>query len=232
MKTTLVPSAMLLAILSTSVSAASINLRHEYMPDRDGDKHRDRITVSHRFDNGIGFSVEAKWRHNDDNFISEIKSGGHEVGVSYNYKLNDTFTLQPSYAADASSTSTTHKYNIRGIAKITDNWGANLRYRYGDTRRTDGGTDRSYHQINLVTDYRLGWGKVGVDFEYKDLESGAGGWKDKDRDHLVNFFAEYSEFSSGWVPFIELGVLTFDKDGDKYKDDYAMRYRFGVKYSF
>ncbi|WP_065677919.1 oligogalacturonate-specific porin KdgM family protein [Vibrio celticus] len=42
---------------STAASAASINLRHEYMPDRDGDKHRDRITVGHRFDNGIGFSV-------------------------------------------------------------------------------------------------------------------------------------------------------------------------------
>lgn len=231
MKIKLLTLSILFAVTSTAASAASINLRHEYMPDRDGDKHRDRITVSHRFDNGIGFSVEAKWRHDDDQFMSGMKSGGHEVGVSYNYQLTENWTLQPSYAADASSSSTTHKYNLRAITKLTDNWGANVRYRYGDQRRVNG-DNSSYHQWNVVTDYRLSWGKVGVDLEYKDLESGAGGWKDKDRDHLVNFFAEYSQLSSGWVPFVEVGALTFDKDKDGYKDDYAMRYRFGVKYSF
>ncbi|WP_041395415.1 oligogalacturonate-specific porin KdgM family protein [Photobacterium profundum] len=232
MKIKLLASSLLLALMSTAASATSINLRHEYMPDREGDQHRDRITVSHRFDNGIGFSVEAKWRHQDDEFLRGVKSGGHEVGVSYNYKVTDRFTLQPSYAADASSTGTTHKYNIRGITKITDNWSANLRLRYGDSRRTDGGTNRSYHQLNLVTDYKLSWGKVGVDLEYKDLESGAGGWKDKDSDHLVNFFGEYNQFESGWIPFMEVGILTHKSDDSAYKDEHALRYRFGVKYNF
>ncbi|WGW01396.1 oligogalacturonate-specific porin KdgM family protein [Vibrio sp. YMD68] len=231
MKVKLLISSLLLALTSASASAASINLRHEYMPDRDGDQHRDRITVSHRFANGIGFSVEAKWKHDDDNFLGGLKSGGHEVGVSYNYKINDTFTLQPSYAADVSSTSATHKYNIRAIAKITDNWGANVRYRYGDQRRVNS-DNSSYHQINVVTDYRLSWGKVGVDLEYKDLESGQGGWKDKDQDHLVNFFGEYSLLESGWVPFAEIGFVTNDKNDNGVKDDHSIRYRVGVKYSF
>lgn len=231
MKIKLLTSTLLLALSSTAAFATTINLRHEYMPDREGDQHRDRITVSHRFDNGIGFSVEAKWRHHDDQFMSGVKSGGHEVGVSYNYKLNDMFTLQPSYAADASATSTTHKYNIRTIAKITDNWSANFRYRYGDQRRIDN-DNSSYHQFNLVNQYNLSWGRVGVDLEYKDLQSGAGGWKDSDSDHLVNFFGEYNQFSSGWIPFAEVGFLTHKSEGAAYKDEHTLRYRFGVKYNF
>ncbi|KHT64856.1 porin [Photobacterium gaetbulicola] len=231
MKVKLLSLSLIAVLSSTSAFATTINLRHEYMPDRDGDKHRDRISVSHRFDNGIGVSVEAKWRHDDDEFVRKMKSGGHEVGLSYNYKINNNFTIQPSYAADVSSSKTVHKFNIRGITKITDDWGASLRYRYGWDRPVSG-DDSGYHQLNLVTDYKLSWGKVGVDLEYKDLESGKGGWKDKDRDHLINFFGEYSLLSSGWVPFVEVGALTFDKDGDGYKDDYAIRYRFGMKYSF
>lgn len=227
----LLVTSIVLSLTSTAAFAASINLRHEFMPDRDGDKHRDRISVGHRFDNGVGFSVEAKWKHDDDQFISGLKSAGHEVGVSYNYKINDMFTLQPSYAADVSSSSATHKFNISAIAKITDKWGANFRYRFGEKRPVDEDSS-NYHQLNLVTDYRLNWGKVGVDLEYKQLDSDTTGWKDKNSDHLVNFFAEYNQFESGWIPFVEVGILTFDKDADKYKDDYAMRYRFGVKYNF
>ncbi len=232
MKNRYLSAAILLAMTSGLASAASINLRHEYMPDREGDQHRDRITVAHRFDNGIGFSVEAKWRHEDDKFLQNMKSGGHEVGASYNYKLSDNVTLQPSYAADVSSTKTVHKFSLRGSTKLTDNWGASLRYRYGWDRPADGSDDKGYHQWNLVTDYSLAWGKVGVDFEYKDLESGQNGWKGRSEDHLVNFFAEYNQLESGWIPFVEVGALTFDKDNDKYKDDYSVRYRFGVKYNF
>jgi hypothetical protein len=231
MKKVVLPGVIIASVLSASAMAASINLRHEYMPDRDGDKHRDRITVAHRFDNGIGFSVEAKWKHVNDEIIKNMVSGGHEVGVSYNYKVNDRFTLQPAYAADVSSSSTTHKFNLRGITKITDGWGASLRYRYG--LKSEPNKDNvGYHQFNLVTDYKLSWGKVGVDLEYKDLQSDQKGWRDNSHDHLVNFFGEYTQFESGWIPFVEVGFLTFDQNDNGTKDDYAMRYRVGVKYNF
>lgn len=231
MKIKLLTSTLLLALTSTTALSASINLRHEYMPDREGDKHRDRITVAHRFKNNIGFSVEAKWKHHDDELIKGFKSAGHEVGVSYNYKIGKIFTLQPAYAADVTHNSTTHKYNLRAIAKISDSWSANFRYRYGDQRRVEADNNH-YHQLNLVADYSFNWGKVGVDLEYKDLQDGVSGWKDKSSDHLVNFFGEYNKFSSGWIPFAEVGFITFDKDNNQYKDDYAMRYRLGVKYNF
>ncbi len=219
-------------LATTAVSATSINLRHEYNTTSDA-KHRDRITVAHRFDNGIGFSVEAKWKH-EDKFLADMVSNGHEVGISYNYALTDTFTLQPAYAADASAdgNTLTHKYNIRGIQKVTDNWTSSLRYRYGD-RRAPEGENSSYHQINFVNDYAFDWGKMGVDLEYKDLGDD-GGYKNEGSDHLVNFFGEYSGFESGWIPFAEVGVVTYNKNGnsDDGNETHGMRYRVGVKYNF
>ncbi|MBM7037193.1 oligogalacturonate-specific porin KdgM family protein [Vibrio ulleungensis] len=218
-------------IAATAVSATSINLRHEYNTTGGDYKNRDRITVAHRFDNGIGFSVEAKWKHKDGGFLTDMVSNGHEVGMSYNYKIGESFTLQPAYAADSSAdgTAVTHKYNLRGIQQITDNWDASLRYRYGDKRAPEG-DNSNYHQLNFVTSYKLGWGKVGMDLEYKDLEEG--GYKDKASDHLVNFFGEYNGFESGWIPFAEVGVVTWDKNNDGTKETHGMRYRVGVKYNF
>ena len=221
-------------LATTAVSATTINLRHEYIDRDDADySHADRISVSHRFSNGIGFSAEAKWRYQDNDKQKGLINNGHEVGVSYNHKLNDTFTLQPSYAADASNNANqvTHKFNIRGIAKITDEWTTSLRYRYGyQAKANRADSNGHYHQYNLVSSYNLGWSSFGVDLEYKDLQSG--GWKNKGSDHLVNFFGEYKGLESGWVPFAELGVITTKDDGSAYKEDYTLRYRVGVKYSF
>ncbi|WP_299688914.1 oligogalacturonate-specific porin KdgM family protein [uncultured Vibrio sp.] len=55
---------------------------------------------------------------------------------------------------------------------------------------------------------------------------------DKDTDHLVNFFGEYSQLESGWVPFAEVGFVTHDKNNNGVKDDHSLRYRVGVKYNF
>ncbi len=235
MKCKLIASSSILALslFSTAVSAMSINLRHEYVPD--DDQHRDRITLAHRFDNQIGVSVEAKWGHGPKKVFGDTHSAGHEMVLSYRYKISDTFTLEPAYGLDVNSSSATHKFNLKGIQKLTDNWGMSLRYRYGMkeySKSEDRSKDHYYHQFNLVTDYKFSWGKLGVDFEYKDLEHSTGGWKDKGNDHLINFTGEYTKLSSGWVPFAEIGFVTNKSDDSVYKDTHSTRYRIGVKYSF
>ncbi len=131
MKKTLITSALLLAVGSTAASAStSINFRHEFMPEREGDKHRDRVLVSHRAQNGLGMSMETKWNWNginDNRFISEVGVAEVELGVNYNFKLTDNFTLQPAYALDMGESKRTHKFNLRGMTKLTDNWGTSLR---------------------------------------------------------------------------------------------------------
>ncbi|STQ09503.1 Oligogalacturonate-specific porin [Enterobacter cloacae] len=44
---------------SFAAQAVTVDLRHEYI---DSGANADRVSVSHRFANGVGFSVEAKWK--------------------------------------------------------------------------------------------------------------------------------------------------------------------------
>lgn len=49
---------LLLPLLSSTASAVMVDLRHEYLDDSKA--NYDRVYISHRFDNGFGFAVEAK----------------------------------------------------------------------------------------------------------------------------------------------------------------------------
>lgn len=54
-----------LLLASASSQAVTIDLRHEWLDD--SKQHKDRALVSHRFANGFGFSLEAKWKSGGDN---------------------------------------------------------------------------------------------------------------------------------------------------------------------
>ena len=45
----------ILSGMSFAASAVTVDLRHEYI---DSGSNADRVAVSHRFDNGLGFGVE------------------------------------------------------------------------------------------------------------------------------------------------------------------------------
>ncbi|MFV0574474.1 MAG: oligogalacturonate-specific porin KdgM family protein [Vibrio sp.] len=256
MKKVLTLSVLALAVISTTASAMSINLRHEYM-DSDGDqgsRNRDRMTLAHTFANGIGISGEIKWQQEpnsdgDEDFgFGHLKSAGHETVVSYNYKVTDKFTLQPAYGLDDNDSATTHKLNLKGTYKFTDKWNVALRYRYGYKNNADYGAANShYHQINLTSGYVVGQFGLGIDFEWKIDQEASSGYKgDESYLNLVNFTADYRGFESGWIPFIELGYVSqntekyLDAAGKSHEDGrtkegldtYNMRYRFGVKYNF
>ena len=60
-------SLVLTSLIGTSfmAQAVTVDLRHEYI---DSGANADRVSVSHRFANGVGFSVEAKWKSGGDAF--------------------------------------------------------------------------------------------------------------------------------------------------------------------
>lgn len=60
----------------------------------------DRVAVSHRFDNGLGFGVEAKWKtggdtDKQDRPFNEIVGNGHEESINWRWKATDDFALNP-----------------------------------------------------------------------------------------------------------------------------------------
>ncbi|NDJ58874.1 porin [Enterobacteriaceae bacterium 4M9] len=215
---------LLLALTSTFSMAATIDFRHEYVPDRDGEEHRDRVYIAHRFDNQIGFSVEAVWNYKDGN----MKSSSHETGLSYRWKATEKFSLTPGIQLDSNQTSTTYKYNLTGAYQINREWDVAARIRHGykniDSSR--------YNQVNMYANRKFSWGKAGVDIEYKDLHGGKGGWKDKGYDQLYEFKAEYTQLKSGVIPFAAIAAITHKGQGAKYKDEFIPRYRAGLKYNF
>ncbi len=230
-------SAILLALTATAANAASLNLRHEYVPESGDMKsaHKDRLLMDHRFANGIGISAEVKWGYNSDGLdFDNMKSGGHETKVSYNYKLTDTFTLQPAYALDSNSTAITHKLDLKATQKLSDDWSVDLRYRYGYKNNAESSIDSHYNQLNLTSGYKMGDFKYGLDIEYKFEQSNSKGY-DGDNQYLslVNLSAEYSGLESGWRPFGEFGMVAQNTDNNADgKDSFEPRFRVGVKYSF
>ncbi|MDW6001798.1 oligogalacturonate-specific porin KdgM family protein [Vibrio mangrovi] len=238
MKSKLIASAILLGLTAGAAHATSLNIRHEFIPE-EGERsasHKDRLLMSHLFDNGIGISEEVKWGYENDSVnLGEMKSAGHETKIGYNYKINDEFKIQPAYAMDSSSSSITHKFDLKGVYKISDSWNASLRYRYGMKVPSNDSPNSHYSQVNLVTAYQLNSDyKVGIDIEGKFEQSASSGYDgNKNYLNLVNLFGEYQGFESGWRPFIELGMTSQETlKSTPGKDQYVTRYRIGLKYNF
>ena len=82
-----------------SASAVTVDLRHEFIDGGKTDKtNADRVSVSHRFANGFGFSVEAKWKSGGDNTsqpYSDFVGNGHEETISWQWKANQNFSVTP-----------------------------------------------------------------------------------------------------------------------------------------
>ena len=72
---------------SFAASAVTVDLRHEFIDGGKTDKsNADRVSVSHRFANGVGFSVEAKWKSGGDNTdkpYADFIGNGHEESISW-----------------------------------------------------------------------------------------------------------------------------------------------------
>jgi len=234
-------SAILLALTATSAHAVTINLRHEYKPsfgDNDATQ-ADRIAISHRFANGIGFEVETKYKSNtdgDDNAFDEYTQNGTQANISYRYKLSDAFTLTPQYKIEMnSSTTMNNQFNLTLGYKVNSDWSVSYRQRYNYATKANTDGSSHYNQGTFAASYSglEDWG-FGASLDYRWRQEGEDTWKgDKAGVNEVNFTGEYKGFDSGWRPFAEVGFEPTKKySTDEYKEDFRPRYRVGLKYSF
>ncbi len=101
-------SLLLASLISASfaASAVTVDLRHEYI---DSGSNADRVAVSHRFDNGFGFSVEAKWKSGGDKAdqpFADVVGNGHEDQISWRWKATDNIALTPAFTIESTDSRT------------------------------------------------------------------------------------------------------------------------------
>lgn len=234
----------LLGLTSAAVNATTINLRHEFTPRYDGQSasHKDRIEVSHRFKNGIGFGVEAKWQSQNEDAFGEQTGSGQQSNISYVYKINDAFSLKPQYKWESGSDKLSHQFNLTLGYKVNDDWSVSFRHRYNYENKV-GGENSHYNRWTFeagykgVEDWKFGGS---VDYTFNEESSGPRWKSHKNGFSEVNFKGEYTGLTNGWSPFMELGFVPY-KSGDTYSfdgsdvtanDKWRPRVRVGTKYSF
>ncbi len=240
MKTKLLTSAILLAVTSTAAHAVSINMRHEWSPEfkDNAENHKDRIAVSHRFKNGIGFEVESKYASGENAFdIDEFKGNGQQANISYRMKLDDSFTLTPQYKWETSDSKAGHQFNLTLGYKINDDWSTSFRHRYHYEVKNSGDDNSHYNRWTVGLGYKgiQDW-SLSASTDYTWKQEGEDVWKgDSSGFTEINFKAEY-KWVDGWSPFAEFGVTpATDKtkaSADQEKDSWRPRLRVGMKYSF
>ncbi|HBV77062.1 MULTISPECIES: oligogalacturonate-specific porin KdgM family protein [Vibrio] len=238
MKKILSLSLLAVAITSTSVFATTINIRHEWKPEF-GDKEQgnaDRIAVSHRFANGIGFEVEAKWKSNNEAAFSNLSGNGQQANLSYRYKLSESFTLTPQAKLETSEKGANYQGNLTLGYKVNDDVSTSIRYRYNYFNGKDATIDNNhYNRITLAASYsgvqNFGFG-ASTDYTFRQEGTVQYGTS-KQGISEINLTAEYKGFESGWRPFIEVGVTPeYKYKTDDERDDWRPRYRVGMKYSY
>ncbi|WP_432464333.1 oligogalacturonate-specific porin KdgM family protein [Agarivorans sp. QJM3NY_33] len=254
-KSTIATAVLVGLFASATVSAATVNMRHEYQPSYKGNnaKHKDRISISHRLKNGVGFEVEAKWANNkNDDAFGDYTGSGQQANISYLYKIGKSgFSLKPQYKWESGSTKLSHQFNLTLGYKINKAWAVSWRHRYNYERQssTVDKPNNHYNRWTFEAGYKgfEDW-KLGASFDYTWNSANKGNaWEDKKAWFSeFNTKATYTGFEGNWSPFIEIGLAP-DKDKDannKYdnawgvgspkaaKDIWRPRFRIGMKYKF
>ncbi len=222
-------------LITLSAHAVTFDYRHE-TNDSGGNNHKDRLSVSHRFANGFGLSLEGKWKgaQDKDKAFDETVSNGTEVVASYVHKFNKTFQIEPGFSLDSSSSANNYRPYLRGKVNLTDDVSASLRYRpYYKRNSSNIGTqkDTSENGYNLTS--VLSWKflkdfQLDYELDYKKANSAGVVLADNESYDWTHDFKLTYKLDKNWSPYMAIGNVS----GSKLTDERQTRYRVGVKYSF
>lgn len=227
------------SLMSMNALAVSIDYRHE-VQDRAENSHKDRLLISHRFDNGFGLSSEVKWRTGEsdassDKVYHENVSNGFEVTPSYLYKFNSVFSLEGGLNLVSDSNYTNYRPYVKAQVNIVKDLNGSFRYRpfykrYSSNINTGKETSEDGYTLTAAlsyrflehwgVDYELEYNKTNTDYFAPVADNNSYEWT-----HDVKL--SYS-IDKNWKPYIAVGNVA----GSKYTDERQTRYRVGVTYSF
>jgi hypothetical protein len=215
--------------VSVVAQAVTVDLRHEYV---DAGSNGDRVAVSHRFANGLGFGVEAKWKSggtNKDQPFSDIVGSGHEESINWRWKATDNISLTPGLNIDSNDSKTTWKPYLHAQYSFDNGFYIAARYRFEYTRYPNDNTKNADDKVNrgdAWVGYALGDWRTELNYVYAKSDHQIRSDNDKDSDEY-NVKLAY-KWDKNWAPYAEVGNVA----GSKTTDERQTRYRVGVAYSF
>lgn len=214
-----------------------INIRHQFAEQTR--MHADRAKFGVRLDNGIGLEGELKYKtagDRQDVAFDNTVGNGHEFTLNYQHKIDERWTLTPSFAMESDEESTTYKAGLRLGYQVNKQLSIAGRYRYDSAKldrdqvnhdmahnaQDDQQVNRYDVYINYATqgpwayEYQLTY----FDADYIRYNGGTDDWEQ-------NAVAKY-KWNKRWVPFVEVGDIKVNSvDPDR-----QLRLRVGIQYNF
>ena len=220
--------------VSVAAQAVTVDLRHEYI---DAGTNADRVAVSHRFENGLGFSVEAKWKSggtNKDEPFADLIGNGHEDQISWRWKASNNIAITPALTVESTDNRTIWKPNLHAQCSFDNGFYVAARYRYEYTRYPNDAKkdDDKVNRGDLWAGFVLGDWRTELNYVYARSTVADDQHKSLYRNNNKAYSNEYNaklayKWDKNWSPYFEVGNV-----GVKSTDERQTRLRVGVAYSF
>jgi len=214
-----------------------INVRHQYAEQ--SRMHADRAKFGMRLDNGVGLEGELKYKtagDREDVAFDNTVGSGHEFTVNYQHKIDDRWTLTPSFAMESDEESTTYKFGMRLGYKITKELSIAGRYRY-DSSKLDrdqidrdvpdnGQDDQKINRYDVYVNY-ANQGPWAYEYQLTYFDANYIRYNGGTDDYEQNAVVKY-KWDKRWAPFFEVGDIKVNSvDNDR-----QLRLRVGIQYNF
>lgn len=207
-------------------NATYVDIRHEYLDDSKA--NYDRVYVSHRFDSGFGFALEAISKSGGDDSnkaFHDLEVQGNEYTANYQFNYYNT-VIQPGAVLETGNGYSVYKPYLRATYNINESWWIAGRYRFEYIRRSsDSRDDDSINRIDAWVGYKLNDFEFIAEGIYKHAKKYQL-YDNKKSNYEYNFRTAYS--IGAWLPFVEVGNVSVRSDSDERQT----RFRVGLGYTF
>ncbi|CAH0530321.1 oligogalacturonate-specific porin KdgM family protein [Vibrio hippocampi] len=230
-------------IISTGLSAASVDFRQEYRNEQDNqDQYQSRVKIGASVGKHF-FGLEAKQKGKP---FTDWERGDNEFEYGYRFDLDKQWRVTPSMPITFSSGYVTFKPQVRVQYKFDSGVVAKLRYRhqfrnYAEDNSTTGRDGEQHSVLNSSKltanlDWKLGDWQFGLegnyveDFINKEWKLGTNAEYEWD----YNLKVGYKQKDWKWRPYFELGNIQCSSSsgcGDDYRSR-QLRTRVGITYYF
>ncbi|WP_394241450.1 oligogalacturonate-specific porin KdgM family protein [Vibrio astriarenae] len=222
-KLTKVSIAVASLLSTTVVTAASLDVRHEYKSHTE--QHATRVKLADSIGNFL-VDIEAKFKGEDGKFLKDLQNNGWELGLNYRHKLNDSWTLTYGMPIEARTSGMTYKPQVRATYALESIEGMSLSARYRhDIRQNNGEANQNRHRITGNVNYSVDQWRFGFEANWYKAD-GYDIFDNGDTNYELNTSVRY--VMGQWAPYVEFGDVNTSSE----KSTRELRSRVGLTYSF